>query len=158
MKEWFFTLEPKQRLYLIGGSSFAVLLILYLMVWAPVASGISKHQASIDQDRKDTAWMKSASAQLQQLKSRPGSTSRNQSLVSIVDRRINDAGLKASLKRMQPDGKTKVKLWLSQGSFDAIINLIGTLEQADGITVSNFSVSPADAPGIVDARISLARG
>lgn len=160
MKEWFENLQPSERLYVIGGGVGLVVLLLYLMVWAPLSGKVKSSREIVAQQRADVEWMRAASEQIKKLGlNRPSQRSGiNRSLLAVVDQDIQAANLKGALQRMEPDGTRSVKIWINKGSFDALIGMLGKLETEQGISVQMLSINPADTPGLVDARITLARG
>jgi general secretion pathway protein M len=159
LKEWFDNLQAQERYYVIGGGIALVLLVFYLMIWAPLSSSVSTHRETAAQLRTDLEWMQAAGKQLVQLqRERPQGGSRNRSLLAVIDQEVQAAGLKGSLQRMEPEGPNSVKIWINSGSFDAMVSMLGKLENEQGIGVKLLSVNPAAATGLIDARITLTRG
>lgn len=160
MKEWFENLQPRERLYVIGGGIGVVILLLYLMVWAPLSGKVKTSRELVTQQREDVEWMRAASEQIKKLGlNRPAQhASRNRSLLAVVDQDIQAAQLKGALQRMEPEGSQSVKIWINKGSFDALIGMLGKLETEQGISVKSLSINPTDTKGLVDARVTLTRG
>jgi general secretion pathway protein M len=159
IREWFYTLQPRERLYVLGGAAALLVMIGYFAVWAPLSNDVIRLREAVVTQQADLTWMQSASVQLQQLQQEQTASGhlRNQSLLSVVDQSINTAGLKGALQRMEPDGTKTVKLWLVKGSFDQLVTMLGQLEQEAGIGVKQLSLTPAAETGLVDARITLIR-
>lgn len=159
MKEWFENLQPKERLYVIGGGIGMAILLFYLMIWAPLSGKVKSSREIVAQQRQDVEWMRAAGEQVRKLGiNRPQRTNRNRSLLAVVDQDIQAAQLKGALQRMEPEGSQSVKIWISRGSFDALIGMLGKLETAQGINVKSLSINPTDTQGLIDARITLTRG
>lgn len=160
MKEWFENLQPRERLYVIGGGICLLILLLYTMVWAPLSSKVTSARKTVAQQREDLEWMRAASEQVQKLGlNRPSARgSRNRSLLAVVDQDIQAAQLKSALQRMEPEGSQSVKIWINKGSFDALIGMLGKLETEQGVSVKSLSINPTDTQGLVDARVTLTRG
>lgn len=159
LKEWFDSLQARERYYVIGGAAALIVLLFYLMIWEPLSTSVHNKRETAAQLRTDLEWMQVAGRQLAQLqRERPSSGSRNRSLLAVVDQEVQAAGLKSSLQRMEPEGPNSVKIWVNSGSFDALISMLGKLELEQGISVKLLSVNPAAATGLIDARITLSRG
>ncbi len=159
MKEWFENLQARERRYLIGGIAALACILLYFLLWSPLSSNVNKLHESTAIKRDDLSWMQSASKQIIQLRgANPNRRGGSRSLLSVVDQNFASAGLKGALQRMEPDGRNSVKLWFNQGSFDGLISMLGKLDQEEGIVIKSLSITPADGPGLVDARITLLRG
>lgn len=160
MKEWFENLQPLERIYVIGGGIAMVVFLLYLMVWMPLGNKVKTSRETVAQQRQDVEWMRAAGEQVRKLGlNRPANNiNRNRSLLAVVDQDIQAAQLKGALQRMEPDGAQSVKIWISKGSFDALIGMLGKLETTQGISVKSLSINPTDTQGLVDARVTLTRG
>lgn len=160
MKEWFENLQPRERLYVIGGGVFLLLFVLYMAVWAPLSNNLKSSRETVAQQRQDLEWMRAASEQVQKLGLNRSTNrgSRNRSLLAVVDQEIQAAQLKGPLQRMEPDGAQSVKIWINKGAFDSLIGMLGKLETEQGISVKSLSINPTDTQGLIDARITLTRG
>ena len=160
MKEWFDSLQERERIYIFAGAAALVLILLYAIVWAPISNSTSSSRETVGRMRADVQWMQAAAEQIKKLNP-TGATRKaksNRSLLAVVDQEIQAAGLKNALQRMEPDGTTSVKIWINKGGFDAVISTLGKLEKEQGISVTTASINPADTDGLVDARITLTRG
>lgn len=157
LKEWWDTLQPRERTYLSAGAVAVVFVLLYATVWAPLTGSVENLRSTVAKQREDLAWMEQAAGQIKQLQRSSPQAGRGNSMLATVDQRINAAGLKSALSRMEPEGQDSVKIWLSRGSFDNLITMLGKLEQENGIYVESLSVTTTDDTGRVDARATLSR-
>lgn len=158
-KEWWSGLQTRERLYLSGGAAAVVVMILWGMIWDPLSDAVANYESGILGKQNDLQWMKTAAAQIQSIQGTlPNRQDHNRSLLALLEERINNLGLKSSLARMNPEGSSQVKFWLNAGNFDQLIRLFGELEQQYGVTVTSMSITATDQPGLVDARVTVARG
>lgn len=160
MKEWFENLQPRERLYVIGGGVVLIVFLLYLTVWMPLNSKVKTSRQTVAQQREDVEWMRAAGEQIRKLGlNNPAQhIDRHRSLLAVVDQEIQMAQLKGALQRMEPEGSQSVKIWINKGSFDALVGMLGKLETTQAISVKSLSVNPTDTQGLVDARVTLTRG
>jgi general secretion pathway protein M len=159
LKDWLYGLQPREKLYLLGGVAALTLLVVYLSLWQPLSSSVARLNETSIQQQKDIAWMQAASSSIGQLQQNSQRRGANRSMLSAVDQAINTANLKAGLERMEPDGQNSVKLWLTKSPFDEIVAMLGQLEQTQGIAVQTLAMTTsADGAGLVEARITLVRG
>jgi general secretion pathway protein M len=158
LRDWFYGLQPREKLYVIGGATTFTLMLVYFMLWLPLASKVARLDKNVNQMQQDLVWMQTASGSVQQLLQTGQRRSGNRSMLAVVDQAITAANLKAGLQRMEPDGQNTVKLWLNKSSFDQVVAMLGQLEQAQGIAVQTLAMTPADGVGLIDARITLMRG
>ncbi|MGW8310064.1 MAG: type II secretion system protein GspM [Thiogranum sp.] len=157
IKDWFFGLEPRERLLVGGGAVLLVLLLLYLLIWEPIAGKYTALQESVGSRKQDLAWMQQAAAQINALKrsdSRAGTGLGGRSLLAVVDQSVRVGGLGGAIKRIEPDGSKGVKVWLEGAAFDPMILWLGKLSKSYAIEPSIITLEPIGA-GRVNARLTL---
>jgi general secretion pathway protein M len=158
MKQWWQGLEPgEQRLLRIGGL-FLIGVLLYLLAWEPVQR---QHQRSLEQVAEQRAllqWMRERALEAQQLRAASSSLghpkqARQGSLLSVIDRGARAAGLGKAMKRVEPAGGNKARVWLESVSFDPLVTWLGELQAKHGIGVDSMTIDRGTTPGRVDARL-----
>ena len=82
----------------------------------------------------------------------------DRSLMARVDQGLRDAGLSSVLTRIEPDGDGRVRLWLDDASFDAVVAWLEGLTDRAGVSVIDASVDRSEGPGLVRVRLTLERG
>jgi general secretion pathway protein M len=158
LRDWFYSLQPREKLYLIAGAAALVLALVYFSLWQPLTSAVTRLDETVAQRQRDIVWMGAASGNVRQMQQNSQRRMSSRSMLAVVDQAITTANLKSGLQRMEPDGKNTVKLWLNKSSFDQIVAMLGQLEQAQGIAVQTLAITSAEGVGLVDARITLSRG
>lgn len=158
LRDWFYGLQPREKLYLIAGTATLVLMLAYFILWRPLTGSVARLEQSVTQQQQDLLWMQAASGSVKQLQQTSQQRMSNRSMLAVVDQAITTANLKAGLQRMEPDGQSTVKLWLNKSPFDQVISMLGALEHTQGIAVQTLAMTAADGAGLVDARITLVRG
>ncbi len=160
MMEWFNTLQARER-YLLGAAGVVVaLVLLYTLVWDPVASSVSRLEQSVSTERRQLLWMQNASQEILALRRSGGSgatTQRNVSLITAVESSAKRGGVRQQVTRMEPQGAKKITVELKKVNFDRLVGWIESLSRQYGATVAQFSASKTDAPGLVDARVIFTR-
>lgn len=158
MKDWFFGLEPRERLLVGGGAVLLALLLLYLLIWAPIAARYTGLQDSVAGQQETLAWMQQASAQIRALQgSATGNSARGlggRSLLAVVDQSARAGGLGNAIKRIEPDGAKAVKVWLEGVAFDPMIVWLGQLAKSYRIEPTIITLEPVGG-GRVNARLTL---
>jgi general secretion pathway protein M len=157
MKDWFFGLEPRERVLVVAGAVVLGLLLLYLLILEPVSSRYSALREGVVQQKKTLVWMQQAAQQVQALKrSAPGAARGlgGRSLLAVVDQSARSANLGDSLKRIEPDGAKGVKVWLEGVAFDPMILWLGNLTRTYQIEASLITIEPQGS-GRVHARLTL---
>ncbi|MGD2073920.1 MAG: type II secretion system protein GspM [Gammaproteobacteria bacterium] len=157
MKDWFFGLEPRERLLVSGGGALVALLLLYVVIVEPLASGYASLSEDVAEQKQTLVWMQQAAQQVAALKrSTPGAARglAGRSLLAVVDQSMRSAGLGDSIKRIEPDGSKGVKVWLEGVVFDAMILWLGNLTRTYQIHTSLITIEP-QGNGRVNARLTL---
>ncbi len=157
MKAWFAGLQPRERLLVSGGAAVLVLLLLYLMIWEPIADSYRDLQEDVAQQTQTLAWMQQAAAQIKGLQGSGAGGARGlggRSLLSVVDQSARTGGLGDSIKRIEPDGSKGVKMWLEGVAFDPMILWLGGLTRTYRIETSLITIEPQGG-GRVNARLTL---
>ena len=157
MKDWFAGLEPRERLLVTGGGVVLLVLLLYLMIWEPIAGSYQTLNASVAEQKKTLVWMKQAAAELKLLQRSGSSTARGlggRSLLAVVDQSARSGGLGPAIKRIEPEGGKGVKLWLEGVAFDPMILWLGKITRTYQIETSIITIEPQGG-GRVNARLTL---
>ena len=155
MKEWFASLEQRERRLVITGAVLLGLMLMYLMVWEPLSNGMDSLRVSTAEQGSTLLWMRQAAQEIKKLRgsgARVKSTG-NQSLLSVVDRTAKSGRLGAALKRVQPDGEQRVRVWMEAASFDDVMRWLVLLETRYGVNVESSVLEMKQEPGRVDARL-----
>jgi len=77
----------------------------------------------------------------------------SQQLVSSVTNMAKRNGV--VLKRFEPSGDNKLKVWVDDASFDKVMTWLSSLKKSLNVNVEQVSIEKDDAPGQVSARLTL---
>ncbi len=154
MKDYWDSLQARERLILSIAALFMVILILYLGLIEPYANERSNLEKRVINQQEDLLWMKSAASQFKGSKNRakPQQAS-GQSLLSFIDQSTKKNALNSAIKRIQPDGK-KVRIQFEKVSFDRLTVWLSKIE-ASGYSIDGVVVERQSELGKVDARIVI---
>jgi len=157
MKDWFAGLESRERLLVSGGGVVLLVLLLYLMIWEPIAGNYRALNEGVAEQRKTLVWMQQAAVELKQLQRSGSGTARGlggRSLLSVVDQSARSGGLGPAIKRIEPEGNKGVKVWLEGVAFDPMILWLGKITRTYQIETSIITIEPQGG-GRVNARLTL---
>jgi general secretion pathway protein M len=157
MKDWFFGLEQRERLMVGVGGVLLMWLLLYLMIWTPIADKYRGLKENVAAQQETLAWMQQAAAQIQTLRRSGGSAAKGlggRSMLAVVDQSARSGGLATAIKRIEPDGSKGVKVWLEGAAFDPMILWLGKLSKNYRIEPSIITLEPI-GNGRVNARLTL---
>jgi len=159
LQTWFNKLEKREQRTLLAGAVVLLISIFYGAVWDPVFSALDEEQQRHQSQRQLLGWMQDAANEVRMLESSGASTASrfsNQSLSSLVDRSAITSGIKPFIKKQESD-TSSVKVQLEQADFDRLIIWINDMQQKYAIQTSKIHIEPQQAPGAVNASITLER-
>ena len=134
-----------------------ILAILYFMVWSPAHNFATQQAASLKNSKELLNWVKANESVAKTLTSTSNASSStisdSQTLVSTVS--SNAQKHKIKLKRFEPSGERKVRVWLEQVPFNTIIVWLRDLNTTYGIEVSQVSIDKDEKGGLVNVRLTL---
>ena len=156
MSAWWAGLAPRERVVLAGGAVLLLLVVLWLMIWEPLAQKREQLRADISSLSADLSWMKQVAGQVKRRAAQQGNTGNGAaaggSVLTLVEVSARAAGLREALERVQPEGQG-ARLWFNDTSFDGLLRWLAELEQRHGLQISQLAVDAAAAPGVVSARV-----
>lgn len=153
-------LNPRERNALVIGGIILGVLLIYTVLWAPFSNKVEKLEHTVQEQRALQLWINTASAEAQRLRATKSthSTAQNiagQSLLSVVDQAAKQDRLGSALKRIEPEGATKVRVWIEQAPFDDVVLWMGNLQNTYGVRVTNVSIDRQGTSALVNARITV---
>ena len=124
----------------------------------PVTTAARHREARIAQKQTDLAWMRQVAPQVMAAAAAGGGMAGGESLVVLVDRTARESGIVSSIRDQTPAGQTGLQLRLEGAPFDALMAWLASLQQQYGVRVDVAIIGAANAPGLVNANLTLAHG
>ena len=161
MRNWFDSLEQRERLFISSGAVVLLLSLIYAFVWLPLDQGQRSMTESI------ATWEQSL-AELQPLASAQSGTqysgqaaraASQQTPVVIVDQTLRARGLDRSLKRSQSTTSNGIRVEFENVAFDDLVLWLGDLSTQFGmhVTTGSMSANSQAEPGRINATFTLER-
>ena len=158
MKQWFDNLESRERLLVVSGAAVLVIFLVFVLVLQPLRSSYNSLKDTVSGQRETAQWMQQSAHQVQQLRRAGGTAGKGlggRSLLAVADSTARAGGLGPFLKRVEPEGRNGVRLWLEGASFDDLVKWLGILSTSHGVDVDNVSLERTESAGRVNARLTL---
>jgi len=158
MRDWLEGLDARERLLVMAGAVVLVVFLVFVLVWLPLRSGYSNLKTSVAEQRDTAAWMQRSAQQLAELKQSGGAAPTGlggRSLLAVTDSTARAGGLGDALKRVEPEGRDNVRVWLDGASFDVLLKWLATLSTTHGIQVDSATLERSETAGRVNARLTL---
>jgi general secretion pathway protein M len=151
MKAWFDSLQPRERLMVLGG----VVGVLLIAIWF----GVMKLHTQTEVLRDSVAAKQRMLVDLTRVGARPtnpaGNQANNQTLVVVIDGSAREHGITLSTRR--PDGPDGVQVAFSNVPFDMLLEWLVALEKQSSVAVEAASFTTAKQKGIVNGQLTLRR-
>ena len=161
MKDWWETLQPKDRYMVLVGGVVVAIAILYFVVWTPVSASRNNKEMRVENKRETVIWMAQKKKEVEHLKRiNPNlfnQATDSRSLLAIVDNGAKQMGTRSSITRIDPDGENKVSIWVEDISFDHLIVLLGELERRNYVQIADASLNKSEQIGKVSGKVTLSR-
>jgi len=158
LKDWFFSLQPRERTLVLGGGVLLLLFAIYFLALAPFYSAVNARAERVAKKQGDLAWMRSVGGEVLALSaSSTAAAPSNESLVVIMDRSARECGLGSSLTGQTPNGDNGIRVRLEQAEFDKLVVCLGSLQQSQSITIESANIDRTAKPGFVNASLVLTR-
>ena len=133
------------------------LCFLYFGMWAPASNYLNNAERDVEQNTKLLQLVKQNASILAALNPAKGNagaaTLTSQQLISSVTNLAKKNGV--MLKRFEPSGDKKIKVWVDNASFDKMITWLIKLKSSLNIVVEQISIEKGDAEGQVSSRLTL---
>jgi general secretion pathway protein M len=160
MKDWFDNLDIREKRILIIGVAVLFLALTYLLVWEPFIKKTAALEKSNQENAALVAWMEQSAEEAKELQAKlkasgPSSSTQGQSLLGIIDKTAKSGNLGKAVKRVQPDGQSKARVWLENANFNDMIKWLESLQRRQGIHVVTSVVEKLEEDGLVNARLVL---
>lgn len=157
LSEWLDGLAPRERNLVYVAAALLGVAIVYFAVVLPVTSSARQRAARIEQKTGDLAWMRQVAPQVMAAAAGGGAAS-GESLVVLVDRTAREAGIGSAIRDQSPAGENGLQLRLEGASFDVLVAWLANLQQQHGVRVDAAMIGAVNAPGLVNASLTLAHG
>jgi len=152
----FNALSLRERALIISMAVLGLVMALYLYAWEPAQQRlVSLRDQKLPESAQTLAWVRQA---LESAKNQPANKREARidgPLLTVIEQTAEKAGVRASIRRMQPNQSQEVKIWLDEVTFDAWMNWIELLRQ-QYVVVDRASIAMASS-GIVNIRMTVAR-
>jgi general secretion pathway protein M len=148
------SLDKRERQVLTFGVIALSILLIFNLVYRPLATAQQDLTAANEQDKALLIWMKQAVMQIQQagtdnsLEQRAG-----RNLNQILNSSASRYGI--SISRSQPRDNNQHQIWLDEVEFDKALTWINQLQNSYGIYVSSINLTTSEKKGFVRANITF---
>ena len=150
---WYAALPPREQLAVrYGAIAAAVLLVAGIVL--RLHAVVHAAETRIASKRADVAYVASV---LPELRAAPLPAGEGQSLVTVIDRTTKDGGLAMYLRGAEPAGTNGVQVRFEGAAFEALAVWLLRVEREYGLAVEAATLERTEAPGRINANLTLVR-
>lgn len=155
---WWQSLASNERRMLVAGGLVALLLLGWALLWHPLALRRAELREDVERQRLELAYVRSGVAEVERSRAtgvRARGDRQGKSLLALADASAREAGLEASLRRVEPVGERNVRVGFEAANFDQLAQWLELLAARYGVEAIELSAERAEGLGLVDARVTL---
>jgi general secretion pathway protein M len=149
-------LNNRDQLIVMALGVFISITLFLLLIYSPLVKYRDQQQVVYENKAELLSWMRSVAPQLKGQGVSGLNSLSAQSMMNDVNQRA--AAFQLKLDRVQPEGANKLRVWIQDGSFDAIMRWLAELQNESGIVASSVSLDSEKKIGIVSAKVVLQGG
>lgn len=156
VKRHYYLLGQRERLALHVMAVVVALVLILVLGIMPANKKLAMARQQQQSAQEMNAWIKANEPLMQAAarSGRPGGAAMTgQALLTQVNRSAQMAGV--TLRRTEPEGNDKLRVWLEEASFNAVMGWLAQMDKQMGISVLNISVEAQREPGIANIRLIL---
>lgn len=152
----FMALSLRERLLIGVGALVGLVMIAYLYLWEPKMNQLQElREVSVPRSEQTLAWVSQA---LNKARDQEGDSQEKiieGPLLTVIEQTAERAGVRETIRRMQPDQSKAVRIWMEEVVFDNWLRWVDLLRQQN-VFVDRVSIV-RESPGLVTVRVTLAR-
>ena len=157
MKEFWVSLNRRQRGLLVLAGLVLIVAVIYVSVWEPLAQARDQNRERVASQQAILSWLDAVAPLAMELRQRVEQQreSEGRSLLGLADETARAAGLAGALSRIEPAGEDRVRVWLEGAEFLATMRWLEQLAASHPIVVSRLDLERGSASGRVNVRVTL---
>jgi general secretion pathway protein M len=151
----YLSLPPRDRALVNITVVTLFLMFVWLAVVAPAQRMRGEAALKLSGQQATLQWVRENEARALAIAGKTSASPRKsgQSLMAAVTSSSGQMGL--TLKRYEPEGQEKLRVWLENQSFNKTIQWVDSLQRQHGMSVVNIAIDASSQPGLVNAKIVL---
>jgi general secretion pathway protein M len=161
MKDWFESLQERERIFVVAGAAIVLVALIYGLLWAPLDKSHRQMASSVANWERSLAELRPLKAQVTSggQSVRTPAVNATQSPIIVVDETLRSRGLEQYRRRSQPTSTNGIRVEFENVAFDELVLWLGDLSSQYNMHVQAGSLSNASqaGPGRINASLTLER-
>ena len=162
IKEYWLSLEPRERMVLTWGAIIVSFILLYALLWQPLQKALGFMEVSVRDLRTNHVWMEQRLEDMQKSganRSQKALRGTDQSLMAVVEKTANQSRVRGAIQQMVPNQETgDVRVVLEGVDFNQWVRWIDDLYKNYGVDVTQINAEKDDEkPNLAEIRMTFIR-
>ncbi len=159
MNEWYRNLALRERQFVLLGAVFILLVCVYAFIYEPLEVAMEDSKTRLGLKQSEWTQLVQISDEYKKLgvTKNTASAKDKRSLLAVIDQGSSAVGIKSSIKRITPEGKSKVRVRIEEVAFDRLTKWLVTNSTKHAIRAELFLARQTDTSGKVNATILFTR-
>ncbi|MGI9247793.1 MAG: type II secretion system protein GspM [Woeseiaceae bacterium] len=161
MRDWFESLESREKLFVGTGALIVVIAVIYGFIWAPLDENHETKATSVSDWQRSLAELRPLKGMTQSGGQAAGSSTavNQQAPIIVVDQTLRSRGLEQFRRRSQPTSSNGIRVEFENVAFDDLVLWLGDLSDQHSMHVQAGSLSAGSqsGPGRINATLTLER-
>ena len=159
MKDWFESLESREKLFVGVGALIVVVTLIYGFIWTPLDKNHETTASSVNDWQQSLAELRPLKGLVQSGAQSSGSntSASQQAPIIVVDQTLRSRGLEQFRRRSQPTSSNGIRVEFENVAFDDLVLWLGDLSDQHSMHVQAGSLSTGSqsGPGRINATLTL---
>ena len=148
LKQWFYTLQTRERVLVVTAAVITAILIFYMLIWSPLNNAVQENQKALNNEQELVTWLQEQSVRARLLNDSGNVQRFNGSLTQLVNQTTR--GTNIAISRLQPIGEN-LQVTIDSVPFNDLLAWLDTLENR-GVTILQSDIVDTDESGVVQVR------
>ena len=157
-KNWFNSLQDRERHIVSLGGVIVVMLLLYMLIWSPLSNTVSYYKNRVKSQSQLLRYAQHAKALIQRYQSSGISVSTKtdaSGLLAVVEQSLSAQTLSQYLKQVQQPAHNQIALTFDNVPFDKLMQWLQTLTTTHDVSVKQLSATRLPMIGAAHVQIIL---
>ena len=159
MTLWWQTLSARERGLLSLGAGAVLATLIFLTVLEPLQAKRARLAAQVAGETQTMHKIRALAGEALRLRAQPsqgGALPPGQSLLAVLNDTAQADGIQNTFARVVPNGEAEASVTFDAVGFDQLVRWLITLREQFGIEATRLVIDKVEAPGRVNASLTLA--
>lgn len=151
-RERWMSYSPRERKFLSIGAIVLMVLLIYVILWEPLANSVQKKEQYLVRQQKLLNWMRQNATQAEEFRTKKNKPISSDALLNLINQDFNRHSFKARLS-LENDGT--IKVILKNVSFDRFSYWLSGFDRRVRFDILNLQVTRLKKPGMGDIQMQV---